>query len=195
MTTGKTSPTARPVLMLPPNASDTAPTADGPAVQPRSPASASRANMAVPPLGHPALAMLNTPGHMMPTKKPTKPHPASPSAGTGEKTHRAYPPAQPTAHAISAGRRLSFEPKAEYRTRDNPIHTAKRQGPSRSPIVLETPKPSSAKADAHCATASSQLPAQTIKSAKSQKIFVPNNFRTVMPCPSSTRGKMGTKRK
>ena len=46
---------------------------------------------------------------------------------------------------------------------------AKSIGPSRSPMVLDTPKPRSAKAEDHWLTACSDAPAQTIISIINQK--------------------------
>ena len=50
----------------------------------------------------------------------------------------------------------------------NIIKIAKAHGPAKSPIVLETFKPDSAKADAHWLTASSHAPAQNIRNISSQ---------------------------
>ena len=46
------------------------PTNVGPPEQPISPPNASNANMAVPPLGKAADALLKVPGHMIPTESP-----------------------------------------------------------------------------------------------------------------------------
>ena len=171
MSAGTASPNAIPVRILPPKASESAPTAEGPAVQPRSPARASSANIAVPPFGMRSDANENVPGHMMPTNSPTAPQPSSPIHGcdAGAKAQRQYPPTQPTAAAMSAGLMGTRLPKSEKSTRASPMHTANRQGPSRSPTVLFTPSPSSANADAHWLTASSAAPAQAMSTANSQK--------------------------
>ena len=60
---------------------DTNPASVGPPEQPTSPARASMANIAVPPLRIVADALLNVPGHIMPTEKPHTAHPISPTAG------------------------------------------------------------------------------------------------------------------
>lgn len=67
--------TNSPDLMLPFIAFETIPTTVGPTEQPRSPASANIANIAVPPLGHSSAARLNAPVHKTPTAKPHSPHP------------------------------------------------------------------------------------------------------------------------
>lgn len=62
-----------------PAASATFPTTAGPAVEPRSPANAKNANIAVPPVGHFREERLIVPGHMIPTASPQREHPISPS--------------------------------------------------------------------------------------------------------------------
>lgn len=57
------------------NTPDTTPTTVGPAEHPKSPAKANNANIAVPPLGIPFEAILNVPGHSIPTDKPVMPTP------------------------------------------------------------------------------------------------------------------------
>ena len=81
---GKITDSAMPIRRLSPAAEDTKPTKVGALVQPRSPARASMAKSAVPPLGMPSAARLNTPGHMMPTENPHMPHPTRESIGLGE---------------------------------------------------------------------------------------------------------------
>ena len=71
----------RPYFKFPPNAPETSPTNVGPPEHPRSPASASRANMEVPPFGHPKADMLKVPGHIIPTESPQSPHPSSANIG------------------------------------------------------------------------------------------------------------------
>ena len=61
------------------------PTTAGPPLQPKSPASASRAKSVVPPLGIEALAILKLPGHIIPTDNPQIPHPIRLNAGEGAK--------------------------------------------------------------------------------------------------------------
>ena len=74
---GKSIAAKNPARRLPSAAEETKPTTVGPQVQPRSPASASIANRAVPPLGMLAEERLNTPGHIIPTEKPQRPQPMS----------------------------------------------------------------------------------------------------------------------
>ena len=66
-----------PILILPPVADMIAPAIVGPPEHPRSPASASKANMSVPPFFTPDEAMLNVPGQKIPTAKPASPQPSS----------------------------------------------------------------------------------------------------------------------
>ena len=54
------------------------PTSPGPNAPPRSPAIASKANMAVPPFGSLSEHILIVPGHIMPTEKPHIIQPISP---------------------------------------------------------------------------------------------------------------------
>ena len=61
------------------------PTTVGPAEQPKSPASARNANIAVPPPRILADAKLKVPGHRIPTDKPQIPQPISPSTGRVDK--------------------------------------------------------------------------------------------------------------
>lgn len=60
------------------------PTNVGPDEQPRSPASANSANIAVPPRRNDAAARLNDPSHMMPTEKPQTAQPIRLVTGQGE---------------------------------------------------------------------------------------------------------------
>lgn len=73
-----------PAFKLSEKALDTSPTKVGPPEQPRSPANARNANMAVPPPRIEAEAILKVPGHNMPTDNPHKPQPISPRTGYGE---------------------------------------------------------------------------------------------------------------
>ena len=75
---------ASPVCRTPLNCPETNPTREGPVEQPRSPARANRANIAVPPFGQASAARLNVPGRMMPTESPHSAQPISPRTGTGE---------------------------------------------------------------------------------------------------------------
>ena len=67
---GKIMPAKIPIFRLSPSAPDTIPTNVGPPEQPISPPKANNANMAVPPLGKAADALLKVPGHMIPTDSP-----------------------------------------------------------------------------------------------------------------------------
>ena len=69
-----------------PKALDTRPASVGPPEQPTSPASASIANIAVPPPRIPADALLNVPGQRIPTEKPHTAQPKRPANGTGTNT-------------------------------------------------------------------------------------------------------------
>jgi len=60
----------------------------GPEEQPKSPARARKANIAVPPPRMEADAILKVPGHMIPTDRPHIPQPISPSAGWGDREIR-----------------------------------------------------------------------------------------------------------
>ena len=69
-TIGKIIPAKIPIFRLSSKTPDTIPTKVGPPEQPISPPNASNANMAVPPLGKTADALLKVPGHMIPTESP-----------------------------------------------------------------------------------------------------------------------------
>lgn len=73
-----------PIFKLLSNAPDTCPTIIGPNMPPKSPASAKKANMAVPPFGHFCDEILIDPGHITPTVKPHKEQPTSPKMDKGE---------------------------------------------------------------------------------------------------------------
>ena len=74
-----------PTFKFPPAAPDTNPTTVGPEEQPRSPASAKSANIAVPPRGRRLDALLNVPGHIMPTEKPQSAQPRMLKIGSDDK--------------------------------------------------------------------------------------------------------------
>ena len=88
--TGKTAAARIPRLISPSHRSETAPTREGPAEQPRSPASASMANIAVPPPRRDAEALLNVPGQRMPTEMPLRAHPKRLSSGDGAALIKRY---------------------------------------------------------------------------------------------------------
>ena len=73
-----------PVLILSPAYCVTLPTIAGPILPPRSPAIASSANIAVPPVGNFWDDMLIVPGHIIPTENPHNTHPISPMTGFDE---------------------------------------------------------------------------------------------------------------
>lgn len=68
--TGKMTPAKIPIFRFSDAISETNPTKVGPPEHPASPASASIANNAVPPFLREADALLNVPGHMIPTDNP-----------------------------------------------------------------------------------------------------------------------------
>ena len=73
------------------------------------------------------------------------------------------------------------------------MSTAKDMGPARSPTVLLTPRPFSAKVDAHWLTACSLAPAHSIISINIQNIFCFARSFMVSPfSPSSISGAIGT---
>ncbi len=80
---GKISAAKIPFRRSSPNRPDTNPTSVGPPEQPRSPASARNANIAVPPCLNTAADLLNVPGHMIPTDIPHSAQPKSATAGMG----------------------------------------------------------------------------------------------------------------
>ena len=71
------------------------------------------------------------------------------------------------------------------------MNTANPLAPSKSPVVFVTHSADSAKAEAHCAMDSSDAPAHTISTTKSQNIFVFNSCPMVILLPSLTIGSMG----
>ena len=82
--------------------------------------------------------------------------------------------------------------------RESPIIAAKVHGPSKSPSVLLTPRPDSAKSDAHWLTACSEAPAQIISANSSQKtgrVSSARPFMVSVPSPSLQRGTLKNKSK
>ena len=94
---GKTVAARMPAFMFSPKASETKPTRVGPEEQPRSPASARSANIAVPPVRSEDAARLKVPGHIMPTEKPHIAQPIRLSNGQGESEASRYAHIQSTA--------------------------------------------------------------------------------------------------
>ena len=70
-----------PTLILPLKPFATMPTIVGPDAQPKSPASAISAYIAVPAVGITFAAMLKVPGQNIPTENPHRAHPISPKIG------------------------------------------------------------------------------------------------------------------
>lgn len=81
---GKTSAVSMPILRLLSAFDDTKPTRLGPALHPKSPPSASSANIAVEPFGSFFADSENVPGHIMPTLNPLSAQPIIDSAGSGD---------------------------------------------------------------------------------------------------------------
>ena len=115
------------------------PTKVGPQVQPKSPANASRENIAFPPLIE-AEVILNVPGHKMPTEKPHKPIPIRERIGEGDNEIKRYEPTQSRLQIKIILFKFIFSPILPYIVRDVPIKNAKIAGPTRSPYVLEDRK-------------------------------------------------------
>ena len=85
MSIGNTAAVPIPIPSLSPAAAAAAPASVGPAVQPTSPANASKENTSVPPLTYRLAVRLTVPGQNIPTEKPHKPQPISASTGLGER--------------------------------------------------------------------------------------------------------------
>ena len=64
---------------------DEKPTSDGPSIQPKSPARARKANIAVPPPLRIDADILKVPGHIIPTDKPQSAQPKNPKNAFCEK--------------------------------------------------------------------------------------------------------------
>ena len=85
---GKIMAAAMPFFRSPENRSAANPTTVGPDAQPRSPARAISAYIAVPPPGSVAAAMEKVPGQKIPTENPQMAQPRSPSTGDAVKDAR-----------------------------------------------------------------------------------------------------------
>ena len=72
---GKIIAASMPGFIFPPARFDIMPTRVGPLEQPKSPARASIANIAVPPVRSDTAALLKVPGHIIPTESPHNPQP------------------------------------------------------------------------------------------------------------------------
>ena len=87
--TGKIKAARIPIFKFPLHIPDTIPTRLGPPEQPISPPKARSANKAVPPAGSAFDALEKVPGHMIPTDRPHRAHPARLKTRTGINTrHR-----------------------------------------------------------------------------------------------------------
>ncbi len=93
---GKITAARIPLLRLSPYTPETKPASVGPEEQPRSPASASRANRAVPPCRMEATAILKVPGHMIPTERPQSAQPISHAPAAWMPGTRSCPQTLPT---------------------------------------------------------------------------------------------------
>ena len=82
---GKMTEQRIPYCRSPPKTAAMSPATEGPEEHPRSPDSASRANMVVPPNLTLSVARENVPGQKMPTEKPQMIHPMSARTGSGER--------------------------------------------------------------------------------------------------------------
>ena len=85
ISTGKMIAASIPAFRLSPIWLETNPASVGPEEQPRSPARARNANMAVPPPLMAAAALLKLPGQRIPTEKPHTAQPARLRTGNGAK--------------------------------------------------------------------------------------------------------------
>ena len=74
-----------PIFILSLKTLDTLPTIVGPSEHPTSPASAKKANIAVPPFFSIDEDILKVPGHKIPTENPQIPHPIRDSSGQGDR--------------------------------------------------------------------------------------------------------------
>ena len=99
ITAGNIIPVKSPVFRL--IESDTIPVSHGPAAHPKSPPSASNANIAVPPDGYPPAVRLNIPGHMRLTVNPQREQPSRDIAGTGANAVTANDRIQKTEHTVN----------------------------------------------------------------------------------------------
>lgn len=108
--TGKIIAARIPALRLPPAALETSPARVGPPPHPRSPARASRANIAVPPPRIVADALLNVPGHIIPTENPHTAQPIRFIAGTGTNIMHIYDATQSRQLKIIKLSRRSLSP-------------------------------------------------------------------------------------
>lgn len=71
------------------------------------------------------------------------------------------------------------------------MKAANRQGPARSPTVLETPSADSVKAEAHWAIVASEAPEQTISSTMAHSSGCRSSRPGDRPSPSATKRPMG----
>ena len=178
--TGKIIAVKIPVFIFPSAIPDTAPTREGPDEHPKSPASASKANIAVPPVRREAAALLKVPGHIIPTEAPHKAHPTRLIIGEGVRLISKYEKTQSAVLMSIKVSSLILSPYFPYMARVAPITIANVIGPAKSPAAFEIPKPCSAKAEAHWLTACSLAPEQTIIITRTQKtLFLKSSLRVI----------------
>ena len=85
---GNTIADSIPFFRSSPKEAEMNPTRVGPLQHPISPPKASRANMAVPPVGMPSDDNEYTPGHIIPTEKPQSPQPIKEMTALSVITHK-----------------------------------------------------------------------------------------------------------
>ena len=142
--TGNKSPTPIPARILSPALCVTRPTIPGPMLPPRSPAIASKANIAVPPAGNLSDEILIVPGHIIPTEKPQIIHPIKPDIGFNDTEASRYHITHKIPDPIINFIRSILSPYFPKIIRLIPIVTANMQGPVRSPTVFDSPRAASA---------------------------------------------------
>ena len=84
-TIGNATADSMPIFILSLKVFATKPTSVGPPLQPKSPAKANKANIAVPPVRKEAAALLKLPGHIIPTERPQMEQPIRLIIGEGHK--------------------------------------------------------------------------------------------------------------
>ena len=104
-----------PIFKLPSKNEDIKPVKVGPDEQPRSPAKARYANIAVPPFGKCSAAMEKTPGHKIPADKPHKAQAISEIMGTGLTATVKYDKILKIPLNIRHFLRFNFSEKREYK--------------------------------------------------------------------------------
>ena len=138
---GKIEAVNIPTFRLSEKLDETKPTTDGPALHPKSPPNAKRANIAVEPFGNALVEIENVPGHIIPTLKPQIAHPTREINGIGDSEIIAYETKQRIVHIFMAFVIESLSPNFPYIALAVPIRTANARGPARSPMVLDILSP------------------------------------------------------